>query len=350
MNKKAKIYLAGHRGLVGSALLRRLEADGCTNIIVRTHAELDLTRQEQVEAFFESERPEIVFLAAAKVGGIAANNSYKAQFIYDNIMIATNVIHAAYKYGAKKLLNLGSSCIYPRDAQQPLKEEYLLTGPLEATNDAYALAKIAAIKLCRFYNEQYGTNFLSVMPTNMYGPGDNFDFETSHVLPALIRKIYLGNLLMDGRFAEIRKNFEEYGKKEDCPVATEEELGAALKKYGIHKDHVVIWGTGKPYREFLYSDDLASACVFLMEKFDARDTGEIINIGTGKDLSIRELAEAIRRIIGYKGNLVFDASKPDGTPRKLLDVSRLSALGWKARVELEEGIGLLVKVMEGEHL
>ncbi|MCL1818061.1 MAG: GDP-L-fucose synthase [Spirochaetaceae bacterium] len=345
MNNASKIYLAGHRGLAGSALLRRLEAGGYANIITRTHEELDLTRQEQVEAFFEKERPEAVFLAAAKVGGIYANSAYKAQFIYQNMMIAANVIHAAYTYGVKKLLNLGSSCIYPRDARQPLKEEYLLTGPLEATNDAYALAKIAAIKLCRFYNEQYGTNFLSVMPSNMYGPGDNFDFETSHVLPAVIRKIYLGKLLMQGCFAEIRKNLGFYGKTEKFPQAGEAELRTILEKYGIHKNHVVIWGTGTPYREFLYSGDLAEACVFLMENHEAHETGEIINIGTGKDLTIKELAEIVRRIVGYEGDLVFDASQPDGTPRKLLDVSRLQALGWKAAVELEEGIGRVVKGM-----
>ncbi|MDR1315474.1 MAG: GDP-L-fucose synthase [Spirochaetales bacterium] len=351
MNRNSKIYLAGHRGLVGSAFLRRLEAGGYAGIITRTHRELDLTRQEQVEAFFERERPEVVFLAAAKVGGIYANNTRKAEFIYQNMMMAANVIHASYRYGVKKLLNLGSSCIYPRDAAQPLKEEYLLTGPLESTNDAYALAKIAAVKLCRFYNEQYGTNFLSVMPTNMYGPDDNFDFENSHVLPALMRRIYLGKLLMDSGFGAIRKNLQLYGaygesgKFAAADAAGEAEIRVELEKHGIYRDRVVIWGTGTPYREFLYSDDLADACVFLMEKYDARDIGEIINIGTGTDISIKDLACLIQRLTGYKGMLDFDPSKPDGTPRKLLDVSRLRGLGWKEKVGLEEGIGRVIGLL-----
>ena len=335
MNKQGKIFLAGHTGLVGSALLRRLESGGYTNIVTRDYPALDLTRQAETEEFFEKEKPDYVFLAAAKVGGIHANNTYKADFIYQNMMIAANVIHAAYLSGVKKLLNLGSSCIYPRDAAQPLKEAYLLTGPLESTNDAYAIAKIAAIKMCRFYNEQYGTNFISVMPTNMYGPGDNFDFENSHVLPALVRRIYLGKMLMDGNLDAIRCNLSK---------VNENEINAELEKYGIFKDRVVIWGSGKPYREFLYSEDLADACVFLMEKCNAKDIGEIINIGTGKDLTIRKLAELIQRIADYKGELAFDSSKPDGTPRKLLDVSRLHALGWKEKVELEEGID---RVMRG---
>jgi GDP-L-fucose synthase len=345
MDKDSKIYLAGHRGLVGSALLRRLAAGGYANIVTRTHGELDLTRQEQVEAFFEKERPSVVFLAAAKVGGIYANNSYKAGFIYQNMMMAANVIHASYTYGVRKLLNLGSSCIYPRDAAQPLKEEYLLTGPLEATNDAYALAKIAAIKLCRFYNEQYGTDFLSAMPTNMYGPGDNFDFENSHVLPALIRRIYLGKLLMNAGFDAIRRNLDFYGNPGKFAAAGEAEIRAELEKRGIYHDHVVVWGTGTPRREFLYSDDLADACVFLMEKYEAKDIGEIINIGTGEDLTIKDLAELIQRIVGYKGGLAFDPAKPDGTPRKLLEVSRLSGFGWKAKVGLEEGIERVVRKM-----
>jgi GDP-L-fucose synthase len=339
MDTKGKIYLAGHQGLVGSALMRRLIAGGYTNIITRTHGELDLTRQEQADAFFEKERPDYVMLAAAKVGGIHANSTYKAEFMYQNMMIAANVIHASYKNDVKKLLNLGSSCIYPRDAPQPLKEECLLSGPLESTNDAYALAKIAAIKLCAHYNEQYGTDFISVMPANLYGPEDNFDFENSHVLPALIRRIYLGKLLMDGRFDAIGKNlvFAEAG---------EDAMRAELEKHGIYPDKVVIWGTGKPYREFMYSDDLADACLFLMEHCAAKDIGEVINIGTGQDLTIRELAERIAQTAGYKGRLVFDPSRPDGTPRKLLDVSRLHGLGWKAQTGLEEGIRRVLKGME----
>ena len=299
-NRLAKIYIAGHRGLVGSAIVRKLEKEGYNNLVVRSHSELDLTRQEDVEAFFEKERPEYVFLAAARVGGILANSTYKAEFIYDNIMIAANVINTSYKYGVKKLLNLGSSCIYPKHAPQPMKEEYLLSGKLEPTNEPYAIAKIAAIKLCRYYNEQYGTNFISVMPTNLYGPNDNFDLKTSHVLPALIRKFH------------------------DAKVEG--------------KDKVVLWGTGTPRREFLYVDDLADACLHLMQDYDARDIGEFVNIGTGEDITIKELAELIASIVGFRGDIVWDRDKPDGTPQKLLDVSRINKMGWKARTGLKQGI------------
>jgi GDP-L-fucose synthase len=300
MDKNAKIYVAGHRGLVGSALVRKLQHDGYRNLVVKTSAELDLRRQAKAEAFFQGERPDYVFLAAAKVGGILANSTYRAEFIYDNIMIAANVIHASYKAGVRKLLNLGSSCIYPKHAPQPMKEEYLLTGPLEPTNEPYAIAKIAAIKLCRYYNEQYGTNYLSVMPTNLYGPNDNFDLETSHVLPALIRKFHEAKL-----------------------------AGAPA---------VTLWGSGEPYREFLYADDLADACVFLMKYHDARETGEFINIGTGKDIAIKDLALLVRDIVGFRGSIEHDLSKPEGTPKKLLDVSRLRAFGWQATTGLEEGV------------
>ena len=300
MNKDAKIYIAGHRGLVGSALVRKLTDAGYSNIVWRTSKELDLRRQSDVEAFFEREKPEYVFLAAAKVGGILANNTYKAEFIFDNIMIASNVIHTAYKFGVKKLLNLGSSCIYPKFAPQPMKEEYLLTGLLESTNEPYAIAKISAIKLCRYYNEQYGTNFVSVMPTNLYGPNDNFDLETAHVLPALIRKYHEAKI--------------------------------------SHQKSVTLWGSGKPYREFLYVDDLADACIFIMGKYNFNDIGEFVNIGTGKDLTIKELAELVKRIVGYEGDILQDLTKPDGTPKKLLDVSRIRALGWSAKTSLEVGI------------
>jgi len=295
----AKVYVAGHRGLVGSAIVRRLKAGGYGNIITRTHAELDLTRQEAVKDFFAREKPEYVYLAAAKVGGIGANSTYPAEFIYENLAIALNVIEAARKYGVKKLLNLGSSCIYPKYAPQPIKEEYLLTGPLEPTNEAYAIAKISAIKLCKFYNQQYGTNFISLMPTNLYGPGDNYDLENSHVLPALIRK------------------FHE-AKMKGGPV--------------------ILWGDGSPMREFLHSDDLADAAVFLMENKDAADIGEFVNVGTGEDLAIKDLAELVAKIVGYTGEIIWDTSKPNGTPRKLLDVSKLIALGWKYKIKLEEGI------------
>ncbi len=300
MEKDAKIFVAGHKGLVGSAVQRKLEKEGYRNLVVRTSDELDLTRQAEVETFFSEESPEYVFLCAAKVGGIMANSTYPADFIYQNVMIAANVIHASFRRGARKLLNLGSSCIYPKHAPQPLKEDCLLTGTLEPTNEAYAVAKIAAIKLCRYYNEQYGTNFLSVMPTNLYGPGDNFDLDTSHVLPALIRRFH-------------------------------EAKAASVPE-------VTLWGTGSPLREFLYVDDLSDACVFLMQEHHARDIGEFINIGTGEDLSIRELAELIARVVGYDGDIRWDPAKPDGTPKKLLDVSRVNALGWKAKMGLEEGI------------
>ena len=301
MNKNSKIYIAGHNGMVGASLVRKLQTQGCSNIVVRTSKELDLRRQSDTEDFFASEKPEYVFLAAARVCGILANSTYKADFIYDNQMIASNVIHASYKYGVKKLLNLGSSCIYPKLAPQPLKEEYLLTGPLEPTNEPYAIAKISAIKLCRYYNEQHGTNYLSVMPTNLYGTHDNFDLETSHVLPALIRKFHE---------AKERKN-----------------------------DSVALWGTGQPQREFLYVDDLADACVHLMQRYDYRDVGEFVNVGTGEDISIKNLAELVRRSIGFEGKVIWDSTKPDGTPRKLLDISRIRSLGWKHRIGLEEGIG-----------
>lgn len=302
MNKDSKIYVAGHRGLVGSAIVRNLEERGYTNIIYRTHKELDLTRQVEVEKFFEEEKPEYVFLAAAKVGGIHVNNTRPAEFIYDNLMIESNIIHSSYKYGVKKLLFLGSSCIYPKFANQPIKEEYLLTGELEPTNEAYAIAKITGIELCKFYRRQYGCDFISAMPTNLYGINDNFDLETSHVLPALIRK-----------FHEAKINNQE---------------------------EVVMWGTGKPLREFMYVDDLADALVHLMLNY----SDEIhVNMGTGKDLSIGELAQIVKKVVGYEGKIVNDLSKPDGTPRKLLDVSRLEATGWKYKTELREGIEKVYK-------
>lgn len=302
MNRESKVYVAGHRGLAGSALVRRLEASGYRNLILRTHAEVDLVDARAVREFFNSERPDYVFLAAAKVGGIHANNTYPADFIHENLAIQTNVIHAAYEFGAKKLLFLGSSCIYPKHAPQPMREEYLLTGSLEPTNEAYAIAKIAGIKMCAAYNRQHGTNFLCVMPTNLYGPRDNYDLQNSHVLPALIRKMH-----------EAKQN------------------GAPT---------VIVWGTGRPKREFLFSDDLADASVYLMERFGARDVGEFINIGSGIDHSIRELAQIVASVVDYRGEIVFDTKMPDGTPRKLLDISRLSALGWTAKVDLRDGIAL----------
>jgi GDP-L-fucose synthase len=320
MNKTSRIYVAGHGGLVGSAIWRRLEAGGYANLTGRRSRELDLTRQSEVEAFFRVEKPEYVFLAAARVGGILANNTYPAEFIYKNLMIQSNIIHSAWMAGVKKLLFLGSSCIYPKFAPQPMKEEYLLTGELETTNEPYAVAKIAGIKMCQSYNRQYGTNYISVMPTNLYGPNDNFDLETSHVLPALTRKFHEGKLRMEQVKAKVKV-------EADFPQPKPEPQPSSSS--------VVLWGTGKPRREFLYIDDLADACVYLMEHYDGSD---IVNIGVGEDISIAELAELVKDITGFQGRIVYDSSKPDGTPRKLLDVSRLHSLGWRAKTSLQEGI------------
>ncbi len=300
MEKGSKIFVAGHGGLVGNAIVRNLQHKGFTNLVLQTHKQLDLTRQRETEQFFAKEKPDYVFLAAAKVGGIMANTTYPAEFIYQNTMIAFNVINSAYKTGVKKLLNLGSSCIYPKFAPQPIQEQHLLTGQLEPTNEAYAIAKIAALRLCRHYNDQYGTNYISAMPTNLYGPNDNFDLETSHVLPALIRKFHEAKV----------------GKKPE----------------------VILWGTGTPRREFLHVDDLADALVFLMEKCDYKQIGEIVNVGTGEDVTIKELAETVQQNVGYQGKIRWDTTKPDGTPRKLLDVSRLHALGWMHKISLQMGI------------
>ncbi|MCR5200770.1 MAG: GDP-L-fucose synthase [Saccharofermentans sp.] len=302
MEKNAKIYVAGHRGMVGSAIVRQLEAQGYTNIIVRTHSELDLTRQDQVEAFFEQEKPEYVFLAAAKVGGIMGNATAKADFMYDNMILEMNVIHAAWKNGCKKLEFLGSSCIYPKFAPQPMKEDCLLTSSLEQTNEAYALAKISGLKYCEYLNTQYGTDYISVMPTNLYGPNDNYHPEHSHVLPALIR-----------RFHE-------------------------AKEAGV--ESVTCWGDGSPLREFMYVDDLADLCVFLMNNYSGNET---VNAGTGKELTIKELTELVAKVVGYEGEILWDPSKPNGTPRKLLDVSKAAKLGWTYRTELEDGIRLTYK-------
>ena len=338
MNKDSKIYIAGHRGLVGSAILKNLQQKGYNNIIFRTHQELDLTNQKEVKDFFELENPNYVFLAAAKAGGIIANNVYRADFIYKNLMIQNNVIHQSYLNGVKKLLFLGSTCIYPKSAPQPMKEEYLLTNTLEYTNEPYAIAKIAGIKMCESYNLQYGTNFISVMPTNLFGPNDNFDLEKSHVLPALIRKIHLAKMLNDNNQQEVLK---------DLNLNNITEAVEYLNNFGVTNNSVEVWGSGKPRREFLWSEDMADACVFLMENRDFKDTfnsgqKEIrnthINIGTGVDISIKELAETIKKIIGFDGDLIFNTEKPDGTMQKLTDVTKLNALGWKHKVSLEEGI------------
>ena len=331
----SKIYVAGHSGLVGSAIIKELAKRGAANIITRTSSELDLRRQSDVEAFFESERPEFVFLAAAKVGGILANSTYKADFIYDNMMIAANVINASYKSGVTKLLNLGSSCIYPKLAEQPMQEDSLLTGSLEPTNEPYAIAKISAIKLCRYYNEQYGTDYISLMPTNLYGPADNFNLESSHVLPALMRKFHLAKLLNEERYDEIRANLSDSEWKSGID---NNKIIDILSGLGITNEAVTIWGSGEPFREFLFVDDLAEASIFLMEKFNYNDIGEFVNIGAGRDIKIKELAGLIKGIVGFKGEIIRDISKPDGTPKKLLDISRAASLGWRPATTLGDGI------------
>lgn len=342
MEKTAKIYVAGHRGLVGSAIMRCLKAYGFENIITRTHKELDLTNQRQVNDFFAEEKPDYVFLAAAKVGGIMANKTYPAEFIYQNLMIGCNVIEAAYKNGVKKLLNLGSSCIYPRMAPQPMREDALLTSELEPTNEAYAVAKIAAIKLCRYYNQQYGTNFISVMPTNQYGAGDNFNMETAHLLPMLMRRFHLAKLLLQQNYEAIRKDLQKYklgwGIDENLDVSNENALIEALAKIGAYPDKVVVWGDGSVYREMMDADDLADACVYLMQNKDASDIGELVNITSGTDIQLKNLIEMTAEIVGYEGKIEYDTSKPNGTPRKMMDAKKIKSLGWEPRIALRDGI------------
>lgn len=352
MKKDAKIYVAGHLGLVGSALWKNLQSKGYTNLIGRTIDELDLMDTKAVNRYFEAEKPEYVILAAAKVGGIVANNTYRGQFIYENLMIQNNVIHAAYLNNVKKLLFLGSTCIYPRDAPQPMPEDCLLTGPLEYTNEPYAIAKIAGIKLCESYNLQYGTNFIAVMPTNLYGPNDNFNLETSHVLPAMIRKIYLAKCLMNNDWGKIREDLNKRPVEGVNGLAENAAILNILNKFGIRKADkntwtLALWGSGSPMREFLWSEEMADACVFLMENRDFEDVktqggGEIrnthINIGTGKEISIKTLSELIKKIVGFDGKIEFDPTKPDGTMRKLTDPSKLHALGWHHKIEISEGI------------
>ncbi len=342
MNHDAKIYVAGHTGLVGSALMRALTEAGFNNIVTRDFAELDLRRQQEVEDFFAAEQPDYVFLAAAKVGGILANATYPADFIYDNLMIATNVIHVAYRFKVKKLLNLGSSCIYPKNAPQPLKEEYLLTGPLEETNEPYALAKIAAIKLCRYYNQQYGTQFISLMPTNLYGPNDNFNFETAHVLPALLRKFHLAQLLAAGDMRAVRTDCMRYSLGFGINVVKmdDAQLIVVLKQLGITAEAVTLWGSGKVYREFLHVDDLASAALFFT-RMSEPILSECINVGSGVDLTINELASMIRGVVGFNGSIVYDSTKPDGTARKVLDCSLLKSYGVVLDVITKERLAVL---------
>jgi len=347
MEKQSKIYVAGHKGLVGSAIVNNLSEKGYNNLVFRTHAELDLTNQDEVRNFFETEQPEYVILAAAKVGGIVANNTYRADFIYENMMIQNNVIHQSYAHDVKKLLFLGSTCIYPKDSVQPMSEDSLLTSTLEYTNEPYAIAKISGIKMCESYNLQYGTNFISVMPTNLYGPNDNFNLEESHVLPAMIRKIHLGKCLENDNWEAVKTDLNKNPIEGVDGNSSKEEILTILNQYGITKGEIEIWGSGTPRREFLWSEDMADACVFLLENMDFKNTfndscSEIknthINIGTGIDISIKELAEDIKTEIGYAGNFNFNSSKPDGTLKKLTDVSKLNTMGWKYKVGLDKGV------------
>jgi GDP-L-fucose synthase len=371
MEKTSKIYIAGHNGMVGSAISRNLIAEGYVNLVYTPSSSYDLTNQKIVYDFFNKEKPEYVILTAAKVGGIISNNTYRAQFIYENLMIQNNIIHQSYIHGVKKLLFPGSSCIYPRNCSQPIKEEFLLTGELEFTNEPFAIAKIAGLKMCESYNIQYGTNFIPVMPTNLYGPNDNYNLETSHVLPALIRKIHLSKCLENNDWEAIRKDLKRYPIKGVNETASEVEILEELAKYGIkylsvspsrltpHASRLVtitLWGTGSPFREFLYVDDLAEACIFIMNNVNFTDLKALasepsaniknthINIGTGHDHTIKEIAYMIKDIIGFKGQLNWDNSKPDGTFRKLLDVSKINRLGWKSKVDLKEGIKMVYSI------
>jgi len=368
MEKKSKIYIAGHNGMVGSAIARKLMAEGYSNLVYTPFPSYDLTDQKIVSDFFAKEKPEYVFMTAAKVGGIISNNTYRAQFLYENLMIQSNIIHQSYLHKVKKLLFPASSCIYPKNCPQPIKEEYLLTGELEYTNEPYAIAKIAGLKMCDSYNIQYGTNFISVMPTNVFGPNDNYNLDSSHVLPALIRKMHLGKCLENHDLEAIRKDFMEHLVEGINDSASDEEILKKLAHYGINQltinnqqsTIITLWGTGSPFREFMYVDDLADACIFIMNSVDftdlkalsaessninSRQSSEIkntqINIGTGRDTTIKEIAFIIKDIVGFKGQLNWDSTKPDGTFRKLLDISKINQLGWKAKVELEDGIKMV---------
>jgi len=360
LNHQTKVYIAGHRGMVGSALSRKLQLAGYNNLIVKTHNDLDLLDQQHVFQFLSEEKPDWVIIAAAKVGGILANNTYRGQFLYENLAIESNLIHGAHEAGVQNLLFLGSSCIYPRDCPQPIKEEYLLTGPLESTNEPYAIAKIAGIKLCESYYSQYNRNYFSVMPTNLYGPNDNYDLNTSHVLPALIRKMHLARCLEEQNWDGIRSDLNKNPMDQIDGKSTQMDIAAVLEKYGIsfiqnskfkiHNSSNVslkLWGTGSPFREFMHVDDLANACVHLMKKVQAKDIYSKgishLNVGTGTDLTIRELAERIKTATGFQGEIHWDKSKPDGTPRKLLDISRIKELGWEPEIGLEEGIKNVVQ-------
>ena len=353
MDKNSKIYIAGHNGMVGSAIKRNLESKGYTNFVTRSSKELNLLNEQAVADFFATEKPEYVVLAAAKVGGIVANNTYRAQFIYENLMIQNNVIHHSYVNGVKKLLFLGSSCIYPRMAEQPINENSLLTGVLEETNEPYAIAKIAGIKMCEAYHAQYGCNFISIMPTNLYGQNDNYDLEKSHVLPALIRKMYLGKCLIGNDWTKIRSDLNKRPIEGVNGSYSDDVVMQVLNKYGISVQNnevaITLWGSGSPMREFLHVDDMADSSVYLLLNYNAPDTlPSHVNAGCGVDLTIKELSEIVRKTVGYEGKVNWDSSKPDGTPRKLLDVSKLNKLGWKSAISLEDGIKRVVSVYINE--
>ncbi|MDD4990744.1 MAG: GDP-L-fucose synthase [Paludibacter sp.] len=349
MEKNAKIFIAGHNGMVGSAIKRNLENKGFKNIVTRSKEQLNLLSEDSVAKFFNDEKPEYVVLAAAKVGGIIANNTYRAQFIYENLMIQNHVIHQSYVHGVKKLLFLGSSCIYPRMAEQPMREEELLTGVLEVTNEPYAIAKIAGIKMCEAYHAQYGCNFISIMPTNLYGQNDNYDLEKSHVLPALIRKMYLGKCLIENNWLNLREDLNKRPIEGVNGSFSDDVVMKVLNKYGISVENnevsITLWGTGSPMREFLHVDDMADSSVFLLQNYDAPDTTPShVNAGCGEDITIKDLSELVRRTVGYEGKVIWDSTKPDGTPRKLMDVSKLKGLGWEPSISLEEGIRRVVSV------
>lgn len=342
MEQNAKIYVAGHNGLVGSAIVRKLQEKGYTNIITRSSKELDLTNQADTLAFFEAEKPDYVFLAAAKVGGIMANKTYPAEFIYNNLMISANIINSAYRSGVKKLLNLASSCIYPKEAAQPMAEEELLSGELEKTSEAYAIAKISAIKLCTYYNQQYGTDFMTVMPPNQYGIGDNFSMETAHFLPMIIRRFHLAKLLFNRNFVQIAADIRHcplgWGIDEKINFDDSKSIEQALAEVGAYKDRVVMWGDGLVYRELMNSDDLADVCVYLMNNKTAKDIGEFINLGDGTDIQLRDLFELVKTVIGFEGKIEYDISKPGGVRRKILNAKRIQSLGWQPKTNLEQGI------------
>lgn len=339
LQKDSKIYIAGHRGMVGSAIFEKFRQEGYSNIVFRTSKELDLTRQSETEKFFEQERPEFVVNAAAKVGGIVANNSYPAEFIYKNLMISTNLIHSSYVFGVKKLINLGSSCIYPKNAANPIKEEYLLTSEFEKTNEAYAIAKVAALKTCAFYNKQYGTNFISLMPPNLYGDNDNFNMETAHLLPMILRRFHLAKLFDNGDFKAIKKDFAKnplgWGLDEKVGKISIEEI---LNYIGIEKGKVTVWGNGAVYRELMSSKDVADACLFFMKEINACDISDFVNITSGKDIRLDEVFQIIKNTVGYKGEIVYDTSKPNGVLRKLTDGSKLFSLGWEPKIGLKQGV------------